>query len=80
MSTQHFLDRVTEQLGHVRADLADLELGLLDHHEHTAGLDAARDVDRLPGAVVEIDGRADGKQSIDGAVGVLTRDGDTPRL
>ena len=53
------VDGATEQVGDVGADLTDLEVGLAHHREHTARLDAARDMDRLAGAVVEVDGRAD---------------------
>ena len=56
---QHGVDGATEQLGDVGADLTHLEAGLAHHREHTAWLDAARDMDRLAGAVVQVDGRAD---------------------
>lgn len=36
-----------------------VEAGLAHDREHTAWLDAARDMDRLSGTVVQIDRRAD---------------------
>ena len=59
MPAQHVVDGATEQVGDVGADLAHLEVGLAHHREHAARLNAARDVDRLARAVVEVDRRAD---------------------
>ena len=81
VSAQNVVDGHAEQIGDVGADLADLEVGLADDGEHSARLDAARDVDRLARAVVEIDGRAGRQQIVGGvAVGSVTRNWSTPRL
>ena len=57
--TQDGVDGTPEQVGDVGADLTHLKAGLAHHREHTARLDAAGDVDRLAGAIIEVDGRAD---------------------
>ena len=63
-----------EQFVDVGADLPDVEGRLTDDGEHAAGLDAARDVDRFSGAVVEVYRRARGQQVRD-AVAVGRRSG-----
>jgi hypothetical protein len=62
---QDGVDGATKQLGDVGADLTHLEGGLLHHREHTARLNAARDMDRLAGAVVEVDGCAHRDEVVD---------------
>src|SRR6201999_4533100 len=52
-------DGTFKQVSNVSADLTYLEAGLANHGQHTARLDAAGDVDRLAGAVVQVDGRTD---------------------
>lgn len=61
--TDDGIDAATKQLGDVCADLAHLEVGFADHREHPPGLDAARNVDRLSGAIAQIDGRT-GRQQV----------------
>jgi hypothetical protein len=77
---QHLVDGHAEQIGDVRADVADLEGGLSNHSQHPARLDAARDVDRFTCAVVQVDGCAGRQQIVDAAVDILTRNWFTPRL
>ena len=67
---QDGVEGTAEKVGDVGADLPDLELGLANHGEHAARLDAARNVDRLARTVVEIDGRTDGNQIVDRTVAV----------
>jgi hypothetical protein len=50
------------QVAEVLRHLLDDVVGVADGQEHPAGLDAARDVDRLPLAVAEVDRRARGEE------------------
>ncbi len=59
MPTEYVLGGATEQVRDVGTDLAHLEVGFTQHRQDTSLLNTAGDVDRLPRAVVEVDGRAD---------------------
>ena len=66
---ERLLPRVAEEVGQVLRHLPDDEVGIADLDEHTARLDAARDVDRLALAVAEIDG-GPGRQELQRPIGL----------
>ena len=63
--SENSVDGAVEQFGDVRADVAHREVMFVDDREHAAGLDAARDVDRLAGAIVQVDRRAGRNEVLD---------------